>query len=87
MFSEDNGFEITVYGKTKTSKYISFITNIECKKGTTIGSLLKDPNYKTGNYAVLIRGHVFAMIDGVVLDNGYIKANSVVSGVFKLKTN
>jgi len=50
--------------------------------GITLENLL--PSLKTGRYIVKQRGHVFAIVDGKILDYGVNKAGTKIQAVYKL---
>lgn len=50
--------------------------------GTSIKKLL--PSLSKGRYIVGVYGHVFAVVDGMPLDYGYLPANKYVTEIYKL---
>lgn len=79
------GFDLVAfYGETKTVKYLrqefSFIPH---EKGITLARML--PRLQNGRYIVKVDGHVFAVVDGKVLDYGENPSGSRVMALFKLE--
>ena len=80
------GFElIGIYGDTVKAKYLSrYVVKIQRNKGITLKNIM--PQLQQGRYIVGIRGHVFAVVDGQILDYGHNYANSRVVEVYRLNT-
>lgn len=79
------GFEVdTIHGKTVAADYLQrYIAVGKTKhKGATLKTVL--PRLSVGRFIVLIRGHVFGVVDGKVLDYGNNPANCSVAAVYKL---
>ena len=79
------GFEIdTIHGETNCARYLQrYIAVGKTRhKGATIKTVL--PRLSVGRFIVLIRGHVFGVVDGKVLDYGDNPANCSVAAVYKL---
>lgn len=79
------GFELQgVYGDTKQACWLRRVFSTDdctVKQGMTLGTFLKR-NTK-GKYICLVRGHAFAVVDGVVIDNQHLLANKRITAVFK----
>lgn len=52
---------------------------------TTLGQWLRQPKAKAGRWIVSIRGHVFAVVDGVVCDNYVPSPKCVTIAAYKMK--
>jgi hypothetical protein len=78
------GFKLqAVYGTTKGARYIKQeIKTVPALAGITLENLL--PSLKTGRYIVKQRGHVFALVDGKILDYGVNMAGTKIQAVYKL---
>ena len=79
------GFEIDrIHGETNAARYLwKYLAVGHTKyRGTTLGSIL--PLLSIGRFIVLIRGHVFAVVNGEVLDYGDNPTNCSVAAVYKL---
>lgn len=79
------GLELqAVYGEDRTARYMQqrIAPGSILQQGSTIGTQIK--TMTQGRYIVLIRGHVFAVVDGKVLDYGNIAAGSRIQAVYKL---
>jgi hypothetical protein len=79
------GFEIDrIHGETNTARYLwKYLAVGHTKyRGATLGRVL--PLLSVGRFIVLIRGHVFAVVNGEVLDYGDNLANASVAAVYKL---
>lgn len=51
----------------------------------TLGQWLRQSEAKTGRWVVAIRGHVFALVDGVICDNYLPSQKCVMIAAYKLK--
>lgn len=64
----------------------SNIENGRYKKYYTVKDLTTLPKFKKGSYAILVREHVFSMIDGVIVDTfRHGKKRKVVHAIYKYK--
>ena len=50
-----------------------------------LGAWLNQPEAKTGHWIIAIRGHVFALVDGVVCDNYAPSDRCVMIAAYKMK--
>jgi hypothetical protein len=73
----------SVHGSTKGARFMAHKYKIEQQPGITLEKLL--PSLQQGRYVIKIRGHVFAVVGGKVLDYGYNAAGSRVQAVYKLE--
>lgn len=78
------GFKLTaIYGNTKKARYMQrWFPNVRWYPGTSLKKLL--PSLSKGRYIVGMRGHVFAVNDGVVMDYGYLPAKLYVTNIYQL---
>ena len=81
-FSKKAGWELEAFGTTKPALWWVKCGAKHTQKGMTLKTLLSHPKYKQGKYGVLISGHIFAMIDGVVYDKWSMPVNKRVTGIF-----
>jgi hypothetical protein len=85
--SEWCGMKLThIVGTTNAANSFKHLTmykrdEIEYIAGRTIENVL--PMLKNGRYAVHIRVHIFAVIDGNIIDTGYMSKNQRVTAIFK----
>jgi hypothetical protein len=82
------GAKFTAVGNTKISKlscgWHREITGEypDTIKGMTIKTMLEKPEYQQGKYAVLVRGHIFAVVDAEVIDTSELTAGLYVCSVY-----
>lgn len=78
------GFELTgIYGTTNKARFMQYwFPNVKWHRGTSLKKLL--PSLSKGRYIVGMRGHVFAVVDGVVMDYGYVPTGLYVTNIYKL---
>jgi len=81
---ESAGFKMAaIFGTTKKARFLKHChPDVPNFKGTTLKKLL--PILGKGRYIVGIRGHVFAVVDGVVMDYGYLPTGLYVTNIYKL---
>lgn len=84
-FSEKAGWELEAFGTTKSAMWWVKYGAKHTQKGMTLKTLLNNPKYKKGKYGVLISGHIFAMIDGIVYDKWAMPVTKRVTGIFTYK--
>lgn len=85
VFLEKAEWELEAFGTTKPAQWWVKCGAKHTQKGMTLKTLLNNPKYKQGKYGVLISGHIFAMIDGVVYDKWTMPVNKRVTGIFTYK--
>jgi hypothetical protein len=73
---------VSVHGSTKSARFIARASGVKLSQGITIEKML--PLISKGRYIVQVTGHVFAVIDGKILDYGYNPAGARVASVYKL---
>jgi hypothetical protein len=73
---------VSLHGTTKGARYASYKLGIRPAAGTTLANLL--PSLQKGRYLLKYSGHVFAVIDGKVLDYGDNPAGTRIQAVYKL---
>lgn len=74
---------VAAFGSTKSAMYNAAVFNCKRLPGRTLAKLL--PELHTGRYIVEIRGHVFAVVDGDVIDYGNISVAVSVAGLWKVE--
>lgn len=84
-FSAKAGWELEAFGTTKTAMWWVKFGAKHNPKGMTLKTLLSNPDYKKGKYGVLICGHIFAMIDGIIYDKWAMPVTKRVIGIFTYK--
>lgn len=72
------------FGTTDVAKYLVSSYNARQRPGITLKRCL--PILRKGKYAILTRQHIFALVDGKILDAGALKANTRVCGIFEIQT-
>jgi hypothetical protein len=76
------GFKfLGAFGTTLDSKVNQAIHGVKAHRGITLVKLL--PYLHTGRYIVEVRGHVFAVVDGDMIDYGDIPGGTSVTGLWK----
>lgn len=80
------GWKLTSVGSTGSAEFIKKFSDFHCEKGMTLKTLLKNPVYSKGKYAVLIHGHIFAMIDGLIYDKWEMAAGKRVTAIFSQRS-
>ena len=81
---EAAGFKLTgIYGTTQKARFMrrSF-PNVKWHRGASLKKML--PHLSKGRYIVGMRGHVFAVVDGVVMDYGYVSTGLYVTNIYQL---
>lgn len=75
----------SLHGSDRTAKFMkrTIAPDASVKQGITLGKKLSE--LKQGRFVVMVLGHVFAVVDGKVLDYGNNKAGSRVQAVYKLE--
>jgi hypothetical protein len=73
---------VSLHGTTNGARYISKKLGIQAAAGTTLANLL--PSLRDGRYLLKYRGHVFAVVNGKVLDYGDNPAGTRIQAVYKL---
>lgn len=75
----------SIHGTTKCARYLAkkIETSVEVQRGISLAYML--PRINDGRYIVLVRGHVFAVVNGKVLDYGDNPAGCSVVAVYKLE--
>ncbi len=68
------------YGKGASSEYLQWVYKKDSKGNKTLGNLIKD--LPKGKFAVLVKGHMLALIDGKVIDTFDNSANKQVLAIF-----
>ena len=77
------GFKLqSIHGTTHGARFMAHMTGMVAQQGITLGKLL--PSLKQGRYAIKVNGHIFAVVDGKVLDYGDNPAGCKVQAVYKL---
>ena len=66
-------------------KYLHHYENGAVIPRCSVGSLLKSGKLSKGRYVVQVRGHVFAVVDGVSYDSGKLRPRQIVKGVYTVK--
>ena len=85
-FYRELGLQMKIVGTTKVADYFRRIhQDVEAIEGRTVENMLKQ--LTTGKHIVAIKGHVFAVVDGKVLDKGMMKAGTRVVAVYSVPTN
>jgi hypothetical protein len=75
---------LSVHGRSRASKYIAGkVQGVDVSDGCTLGRLL--PTLQQGRYVVKIQQHVFAVVDGKVLDYSAMSDGCRVHAVYKLE--
>lgn len=92
---KEAGFELqSVNGTTKGAKHLASLMGLTPsselrKKGCTIENCIKDIVNCTDNifynYAILIKGHIFAVVDNKIMDKGLLNKNMRVKAVFRVR--
>lgn len=78
------GFRLLgVYGDTKEAKYIGRFLQMDRQQGMTLAKAMN--RLQQGRYIVKVSGHVFAVVDGKVLDYGDNPAGSRVQALYRLE--
>jgi hypothetical protein len=79
----DNGFRcIGAYGTTHGAKLMRVVDHtIPSYKGMTLANAMKF--MQNGSFIVSIRGHVFAVVDGDLIDQGPERASASVAAIWK----
>jgi hypothetical protein len=75
---------VSVHGSTKSARFIARASGVRLSQGITIEKML--PLISKGRYIVQVTGHVFAVIDGKILDYGYNPAGARVASLYKLES-
>lgn len=76
---------VGIYGRTNNAKWVrSNYPSVPCNSSITIGKLIDGLN-KNKKYVVLIRGHVFAVVDGCIIDIVDNHAQWQVVALFELE--
>jgi hypothetical protein len=75
---------VSVHGSTKSARFIARSSGVKLSQGITIEKML--PLISKGRYIVQVTGHVFAVIDGKILDYGYNPAGARVASLYKLES-
>jgi hypothetical protein len=75
----------SIHGSTKQARYLSqrIETSMPVQRGISLQYML--PRINDGRYIVLVRGHVFAVVNGKVMDYGDNPAGCSVVAVYKLE--
>lgn len=76
-----NGKLVGVFGSTIAATYLRHITNAGYERGMELKNFLK--YFQNGRYFVMIRGHALAVVDGELMDSGYVKAGVYVVAAWK----
>lgn len=85
-FYREAGMKMQIVGTTKLADYLRRIhRDVEAIEGRTVENILKQLH--TGRHIVHIKGHVFAVVDGKVLDKGMMKAGTRVVAVYSVPSN
>jgi hypothetical protein len=75
---------LSVHGTTQGARYIAHkIKSAQVESGGTLAKIM--PRLRSGRFVVKVRGHVFAVIDGKILDYGNNPAGSKVQAIYKLE--
>jgi len=74
----------SVHGTTKGARFLAHMTGRQQQAGITLERLL--PMLGSGRYIIKQRGHVFAVVNGKVLDYGHNQAGCKVQAVYKVTT-
>ena len=75
------GFTVTPVGKNNTARHLEFNLKIKATKGITVAKILPTLPSRA---IVGVRGHVFAVVDGKIMDTGSTcNGNMHVDVVFK----
>lgn len=72
---------VAAYGTTNSAKWNSSVWGVKALKGRTLAKLL--PELQNGRFIVELRAHVFAVVDGDVLDIGPMSGAVSVAGLYK----
>lgn len=79
VYKKHGGVVRAIYGKTIAATYwANQYQSVPTKSGISIGKLLPK---LTGNHIVVVKGHAFAVVNGNLIDNGGIRANTQVGMV------
>jgi len=78
------GFELTaIYGTTNKARYMhGLFPSVKRHSGASVKKVL--PSLNKGRYIVGMLGHVFAVVDGVVMDYSYVPTGRYVTDIYKL---
>ena len=78
------GFKLqSIHGTTRGARFMAHMTGVAAQQGITLSKLL--PRLRQGRYAVKVSGHIFAVVDGKVLDYGNNPAGCKVQAIYKLE--
>lgn len=78
------GFKLKgVFGSTYEARYIAGSLNVEPQQGVTLARMMQ--RLQNGRYIVKISGHVFAVVDGKMLDYYGNLAGSRVQALWELE--
>lgn len=72
---------IGVFGTTIAATHLRQLTNSREERGIELKNFLR--YFQTGQYFVLCRGHAFAVVDGELMDHGYLKSCIAVIAAWK----
>lgn len=74
-----------IFGNDKTARFLKnrIAPDAVMQQGITLEKQLQKLTH--GRYIVMVYGHVFAVVDGKVLDYGHNRAGSRVQAVYKLE--
>lgn len=81
---EAAGFKlVSICGTTRNAMWLrGCFPEVKRLPGISLKKLL--PSLSKGRYILGMRGHVFAVVDGVVMDYGYLPAKLYVCEIYKL---
>lgn len=82
-FYREAGLKMQIVGTTKLADYFHRIhRDVEAIEGRTVENMVKQ--LQTGRHIVNTKGHVFAVVHGLVLDKGMMKAGTRVVAVYSV---
>jgi hypothetical protein len=81
------GFTVELFGDNKASEYLRFNLplGVQRNKGCCVSTLLAMPRFRTGKHVVGVVGHVFAVVDGSIIDTFCTNPRTMVDVVWSLK--
>jgi hypothetical protein len=78
-----NGMRLVCsFGTTNDARYVTAVYGVPNLKGTTLAKILK--SLQDGKFIVSVRSHVFAVIDGDVIDNQVLSGAQSVTALYEV---
>ena len=86
------GFSVEFFGNTKQTQYLLWMHNrtLDTRinlKSSTLRTMLASGKYNEGKFIFGTKDHVFAVVNGCIIDDGYNLSTVRIVEVFTLKGN